>query len=724
MSIPRELSWLASGVVLAPGLPVWAACAAVHPRLRGDLRGRFGLDVPPVAPGAVWIHAASVGEVNACESLIESLPGPILLTADTDTGATRARELARQVGPRVQAGVRPTDHWFTLAPLWAASQPRGLVFVEGSWWPKLAAMARRTQVPVLRVSAKAGPRTRSLARRWWYAPWTRDADLIVARDAEQAEWFRSHSYSEVVVGTSIKYEGKIPHNPLSWRRDFVVFGSVRKEEEEGVVQAILSLHKRYSILLAPRYLSQVERLQQALREAGLTAALRSTLTSRDADRDASVVLLDTLGELASCYDGAAACFIGGTFCPEVGGHSPIEAHIAGVPVAAGPQIWSQGKAFDLANATIIDTMSDIAQGILKAVPPGPPPSPRRTEQLIRDMIREQASSAVSPRPWAAPLTPLWVGAGFVRSQLHWLRRRGEGPNPVPVICVGSANARGPGKTSVAHWFARTLREQGHTVGVITHGYNGTARSRPILSTESTSPALLGDEGALLAYYGFLVAVARDRRLALRALAAEGVTVVIMDDGLQQGLVLPNIRIAVTDDRFPNAHGVIPAGYRRSWRSLPADIDGEVHLNGARVGCYGVQRWGQWHLGDSPIAKPPGGSWVAFSAIARPSDFIQGLDHSLHHHIRFPDHHVLSRDEWDDLLVKAEGRPLVCTAKDWIKLPKDWARQVYWRDRFVDVKNPDPKWTDADQLSLQKALSPDADKQRPNAGFGSFLDSIE
>lgn len=688
MSTERTLAWLAASLATTPTLALWGIAAAAHPRLRPHWSARFGFEAVPVAPGAVWIHGASVGEIGAAASLVEAIEGPVLLTADTDTGVARAQAIARAVGARVQAAPRPVDHWFTIAPLWSRAQPRGLIFIEGAWWPTLASMARRHEVPVLRVSAKAGARTRRYARPWWYSRWTRQADLIVARDSLEAAWFGAHSDCPVVVGSDLKYAQPSCSSPLSWGRDFVVFASTRKRDEALVVAAIERLHRERSVLVAPRRMERVRPLLDALRRRGLGVVLRSEISHGSADQNAGVVVLDTLGELASCLVGASACFVGGTFDQSIGGHSPIEAVNAGVPVIAGPHTRSNRQAFLVAKVKTVHTSAELAAALLK---PGLAPSrvPQvSTLELVRGSLAAKPSRGASPRPWALPIVPLWASMGVVRSMLHDWKAKDLRQPTIPVVCIGSANARGPGKSSVAAWFARALREKRLKVGVIAHGYRAGLGRRVRLSTEDKRASYLGDEGALFAYHGFLVAASANRVLAARALEEAGVEVIVMDDGLQQGLLKSTLRVSVTDDRFPRAHGVIPAGYRRSWSVEPADIDVTVHMHGPRVGVYGVHDWGPWRQGKDLRPLPTNVKGVAFSAVARPGDFLLELDGLVEDARCFPDHHHLNDQEWEDLLSWADGRPLICTAKDWVRLTGVQRAVVFWRERTVIVRNLD------------------------------------
>ena len=108
-------------------------------RLPADLGERLGLHVPAVACGAWWLVASSVGEARVAAGLARSLPGDHLLTVDTAAGAAVARGLTPT------ACRRPLDLGPSLAPLWAEARPRAMIWVEGAYWPTLAALAHRAR---------------------------------------------------------------------------------------------------------------------------------------------------------------------------------------------------------------------------------------------------------------------------------------------------------------------------------------------------------------------------------------------------------------------------------------------------------------------------------------------------------------------------------------------------------------------------------------------------
>lgn len=623
-----------------------------HPRLRVDRAERLGLRVPPVQPGAIWLHGASVGEVGCLAALLPSLPRPILLTADTDTGAQRARRLT---GPGIAAGARPLDHPATLAPWWAEARPRLLVFAEGSWWPGLARLAHRDGVPIVRVSARAGPRTRRVPAAA-YRRFTRGTTLVLARDEGEAAWFRAHQDAPVEVIGDLKPCAPLPPPPLVFRRPWVVGASTRPGDEAALLDAIPPGHQ---LVVAPRHPPRFDEVAALLDRTPLRWARRTLLEGPTVPAALDVLLLDTLGELPGLLPGAAAAFIGGTFHPELGGHSAAEAARAGVPVVAGPHRWANPGSFDQALVLDAATPRDLGPALARAVTlearPIPSDVAERTAARLLDLLGPPAPER-PPRPWATPLVPV-------------LARRPRRPVrlEVPVVAIGSENRRGPGKTSTARWVAARLAERGHRVGVIVPGPGWPVDG-------------MGDEGALFARDGHLVA-AGDRVAGARELVEAGATVVVLDDGLHAAELAHDRRILVVDARYPGGRGPFPAG---EGRRIEGPLDGIVVHHAAPPFAYAaagvplvhaVRRPGPWHRGDQPAALT--GPVAAFAGIGRPADWLASIDHPVLRFRALRDHQPIDEALADELLAWAGAFPLVCTEKDAVRWPAS-RPPVWWR----------------------------------------------
>ncbi len=694
----RLLSALAT-----PWLPAWGVVTAVHRRLRADLGERWGIRTPPVQPGSVWLHAASLGEVRAAGRLLPCLPAPIVLTADTDTGAEEARAQARQDGRSgVVGGIRPVDHAWTLAPLWAEARPCAVVFVEGTYWPVLAGCARRAGVPVLRVGAKAGPRTRRLASTGLLRTWWRDTTAVWARDESAAAFLRAVQDAPVeVLGDpkALVPPGGPP--PVAFPRPWIVGASLRAGDDDRLLEAWSRLAApRPPVLLAPRHVSQAAAVAGRARARGWSVRLRSALGHRVPD-DVDIVVLDAL-ELPRWYEGAAVALIGGTFDPRIGGHAPWEAAAAGVPVVAGPYGQAQGTAFEQVDALrVVDDDREVLAGALRAALArgrGPVLEVGAARERWRAALAPHLSRVApesSPRPWLAPVARGVAGAMRLR-QVAWdqgLRRphRVE----VPVVSVGSINARSPGKTSTVRALVSELRGCGHRVGVALRGYRRPARGRAVgvvspdegRASPSGAYVTVGDEGALLAAAGAWVAAAPDRVAAARALVRLGVTVIVLDDGLQHRRLHRDLDLAVVDARYPLARGPLPAGEAREPGPAPARADLVlVHHGSARFTTPGepVTRVPTpWRTADGVPAVVVG-PVAAFCGIGRPADFLATLDLQVAAFRALRDHQRVDRRLADELLEMAEDRPLVCTGKDLVRLPPRLRSRVRWRDIEVSL----------------------------------------
>ena len=625
------------------------------------IRDRLGWRVPPVQPGALWLHAASVGELAVVEALIPHLSGPLLVTTDSETGARAASALG------VPSAVLPLDLPWCFAPLLAEARPRALVFVESAFWPVLAARARSLGVPVLRVSARESARTarlRDLAPDWFRA------DAVWARDAEAAQRLARRSGS-AVVGGDLKVDRPVGPPTLRWPGPFAVGVSLRDGDVERLLPVVAAEGLR--ALLAPRY---PERFEPAAL-AGRRWVYRSALVDGVVPDGVDHVVLDSVGGLARELAGAQWAFVGGTFDDRIGGHAPWDAARAGVSVVAGPEVRGQGDAFAQVHAS---SHADLAVAVARR---RPPPALRGGAAAVAAGVLAAAgppSPETAPRPMLWPLVPLVAGVAALRRRLARPQRF-----PVVVVSVGSTNARSPGRTSTVRALVGLLA--GRRVGVATRGYRRARRGRDVRGSWDTQDAAdLGDEGALLAAAGAEVAAGPDRVAAVAALVARGVEVVLLDDGLSVHGVVADLVLGVVDARFPGARGPLPAGERRELEAVPDRVDLVVVHHGdgrfAFPGHAATRSPGPWVSGSGATGGPAGPVAV-WAAVGRGADVLASLDLEVARARLDPDHHV--PDE-RSLRAFAGDLPLVCTAKDAVRLPASLRATAWWRD--VEVALPD------------------------------------
>ncbi len=317
------------------------------------LRGRLGLAVPEAPPGALWLHAVSVGEVAVAAVVAGALPAgtPLLVTTITPTGQARARAL---FGRRAAVGYLPIDLGPLVDRFLRRLRPAALVLVEGDYWPLLLGRCRRHRLPVVVINGRVGDRTlRLLARRPRIAQWLLGAvDSFAVQTAEDARRLRALGVpaEKVTVAGNLKYDAAEPPaqpaleaavRAAAAGRPLLVAGSTMAGEEAAVLAAFAALGggEGAMLVLAPRHPERWEEVARQLASSGLPWQRRSTLQARHEDvaSPPAVVLLDTIGELAGLYRLAAGCFVGGTLTG-TGGHNPLEPARFARAIAVGPSM--------------------------------------------------------------------------------------------------------------------------------------------------------------------------------------------------------------------------------------------------------------------------------------------------------------------------------------------------------------------------------------------------
>lgn len=353
--IYNVLIYLAAPMVLL--MHLWRGLR--DPSYRDRLGERFGFG--PVLPGdTIWIHAVSVGEVQAAESLVKQLLArhprhPILLTTVTPTGAARARQL---FGNSVLLRYIPLDLPGSVGRFFDRVRPRLAMILETELWPNLFAECGRRKVPLVLASARISPRSIGRYRR--LVPLFRQAlshGIVIAAQSEiDAARFRSIGANPArtrVIG-NIKFDFQPPSGieelGLRWRelnapgRPIWVAGSTHKGEEDMILDAHRAVLRRFPdalLLLVPRHPQRFEVARELLKRRGEAYTNRSSGTA--IPRATSIMLGDTMGELMMFYAAADVAFVAGSLVP-IGGHNLLEPASLGRPVLTGPHNFNNDAA--------------------------------------------------------------------------------------------------------------------------------------------------------------------------------------------------------------------------------------------------------------------------------------------------------------------------------------------------------------------------------------------
>lgn len=321
-------------------------------RGRRGLSERFGCwgALPPTR--LTWIHAPSVGEVQAFAPLIKQLEGQIppesiLMTSLSPTGTDQSRKLG------VNCRLLPFDVPLLLRKALAKATIERFIFSETELWPNLLSYLSVRQVPIFMVNARLSKESLGRYRRAGklFIDAVQCIDKILTQDAQSAARFEELGAKPeriMVVGNS-KYDRAAAVGPEQAARlrqqrftgdsKIITLGSVRPGEERIWIPALKRLlsERNLTAIIAPRHQEKLPLFTRALTEAGMEFSRWSDLKNGTGSvTPRTVLLLDTLGELELFYAASDLAFVGGTLLPKYKGHNLLEPALYGVPVLCGP----------------------------------------------------------------------------------------------------------------------------------------------------------------------------------------------------------------------------------------------------------------------------------------------------------------------------------------------------------------------------------------------------
>ena len=362
-----------------------------EPGYRLAWRERLGFGAAS-APGAVWVHAVSLGETRAAAALIDALrarvPGVrLLLTHGTATGRAAGQPLLRDGDHQCWL---PYDTPGATRRFLQRHQPAVGVLMETEVWPALILQAHHAGVPMVLANARLSERSARKGERLapLLAPAARALDLVLAQTHDDAARLRAAGAREVDVIGNLKFDvapdATLVARGREWRRALarpvVMMASSREGEEPPLLQAWLAQPApRPLLLLVPRHPQRFDAVAQIVRDAGLNLQRRSQWTDvpSAAAHDADVWLGDTLGEMPLYYAASDVALLGGSFAP-LGGQNLIEAAACACPVVMGPHTFNFEQAADSAVAARAALrVADIDEGVARAI------------ELTRDALHAQ-----------------------------------------------------------------------------------------------------------------------------------------------------------------------------------------------------------------------------------------------------------------------------------------------------------------------------------------------
>ena len=321
----------------------------------------------------IWLHAVSVGETLAARPLCRALklryPGArLFLTTTTATGQAVAKA---QVPEADIVGYYPFDWTFAVRRMLDLIEPELVILMESELWLNFLSECRERRIPVVVANGRISDRSfpRSMRVRFFVGRLYR----LVTRFIMQSEIDAARAIAlgataeQVEVGGNLKYDvepatpGATPGVTTSAgsrggevgglavklglaTQPLIIAGSTHPGEEEIVLAAFQELRRggqAVRLLIAPRHPERFDEVAELIRATGLGLTRRSMVdgaASGDESAGTSgVILLDSIGELASLYQMATVVLVGGSLMP-IGGHNILEPALAGRPVVVGPHM--------------------------------------------------------------------------------------------------------------------------------------------------------------------------------------------------------------------------------------------------------------------------------------------------------------------------------------------------------------------------------------------------
>jgi 3-deoxy-D-manno-octulosonic-acid transferase len=339
---------------------------------------RFGYGVPLAPAGTViWIHAVSVGEVQAAKPLVDHLLRQhprysLLISTVTPTGAQTVRQLFNGTVPH---RFFPYDLPGAVERFLERIDPALVLIIETEIWPNLYRHCLRRRIPVALINARLSEKSLRGYRRFrsFTGKTLRCLSLIAAQSRADAERFLSLGAAPATVQVtgnlkfdinqrpSVSEAGEVKRRFFSGRPTWIA-ASTHAMEEEVVLAAftqVLRQHGDCLLILAPRHPERAQAVTELSRRQGFKTTRHSE--NGDYSDQTRVYILDTLGELPVFYAAADVSFVGGSLIP-AGGHNILEPASLGVPIICGPHLFNFSEAAELlSKAGALDLISTPAE---------------------------------------------------------------------------------------------------------------------------------------------------------------------------------------------------------------------------------------------------------------------------------------------------------------------------------------------------------------------------
>ena len=315
----------------------------------------YGSNLPTEGKTVLWIHAVSVGEVNASIPLVRSLldtysNSEILVTTSTPTGS---KILLDKMGARVKHQYVPLDLPACLNVFLDRWNPKAVIVLETEIWPNILSMCKERGIFTALVNARLSEKSKDKYNivKPLAAEALANLDLLIAQYDSDADRFKEiNTALKIEVCGNLKFDQQVPEEMHSisssirdsWsddgQRPTLIAASTHETEEEFVLDAFLEIlgeAKESLLILVPRHPERFETVFEYIQNRELSVARRSN--KDDVTPKTQVLLGDTMGELNFLYSVSDVAFVGGSLVDH-GGQNLLEPASLGLPLSSGKSL--------------------------------------------------------------------------------------------------------------------------------------------------------------------------------------------------------------------------------------------------------------------------------------------------------------------------------------------------------------------------------------------------
>jgi 3-deoxy-D-manno-octulosonic-acid transferase len=343
------------------GSPFFIAVLALRTRYRAGFFQKCGLlswgAVKKALPSRpLWVHAVSVGEVMTAIPLIKEMkrlfPGTaIILSTATETGKRVAQQNIAALDHSI---FFPFDFPLLTRLFISRIQPLAFIALETELWPNFLRTLRQHNIPAVIISGRISSRSFRTYQRFlfFFRQVLKAVDCFCMQTIADAERIitMGADRQKVCVTGNLKFDVSMPvmgeqgkkllyaSLNLKEHNNIFIAGSTHRGEEEIILRVYQTLKEGLpglTLILAPRHPERFNEVASLIQEQGLPFVRKTAVTLSAASCD--VILLDTIGELATLYSIGTVIFIGGSLVP-VGGHNVLEPAVFRKPILFGPHM--------------------------------------------------------------------------------------------------------------------------------------------------------------------------------------------------------------------------------------------------------------------------------------------------------------------------------------------------------------------------------------------------